>query len=248
MTIREKAVSFFSTLKCICLMSYWSFCIIYQALIHPCTSRKKIGDITHQGSKKLLRILKATYSISYEKALKLEENSCYIFMSNHLSLIDLPLIYATIQHTLRPIAKAELFKVPLLGRAMRLGECIPIQRADAAHVYEYMTYAKDKLKSGVALLIFPEGTRSATNQLAPFKSGPFYLAKETAAKIIPIGLINTNAILAKKKFLLSLGKKISIKVGEPIDSLNKTTNELKDMVHNAINDLIRTDDNLSTPI
>lgn len=248
MMMRDKIISFFKTVQCICLMGFWSACITYQALIHPRTARQKIGEITHNGSKKLLTILKASYSISYVKTLKLEENSCYIFMSNHLSLLDLPLIYATIQHTLRPIAKAELFKVPLLGRAMRLGECIPIQRADAAHVYEYMKYAKDKLKSGVALLIFPEGTRSSINQLSPFKSGPFYLAKETAAKIIPIGLINTNAILPKKKFLLSLGKKISIRVGEPIDSINQTTNELKERVHQAIRDLIRSDDNLSTPI
>ena len=169
-------------------------------------------------------------------------------MSNHLSLIDLPLIYATINQTLRPIAKAELFKVPLLGRAMRLGECIPIHRADSAHIMEYMAYAKEKLKSGVSLLIFPEGTRSPTSELLPFKSGPFYLAKETAAKIIPIGLINTNAILPKKKSLIALGKKISIHVGAPIDTLNKTTSELKEMVYESISQLIRSDNNLSSTI
>lgn len=206
-------------------------------------NRETITAMTRDGAKQILEIVKAKYNIEYINPLKFDKNSVYIFMSNHQSLIDIPLIYATLPGTIRPITKSELFRIPIFGRAMRAGECIPVNRHDSSKRQEFINFAKEKMASGISLFFFPEGTRSkGDGNLLPFKSGGFQIARETAAKIIPIGIINTAAVLPAKKFLLTLNQSICLRVGEPIDAgLFKTLESQKELmlqVRNAIQELM----------
>lgn len=200
--------------------------------------RDFINRITHRGAVKILNIVKANYYVRYQQALTFDKNSIHIFMSNHQSLFDIPLIYAAMTQTIRPVTKAELFRIPLFGRAMYAGECIPIYRGDSKKRDDFMKYAKEKLASGVALWMFPEGTRSLTGQLLPLKSGGFFLAKEVSAKIIPVGIINTRAILPSKKTTIGLNQNIGIHVGEPIDASLDSIDQLKNKVSQAIEKLL----------
>ncbi len=78
-----------------------------------------INNLGHTGAKKILKLIKANYKIEFKVPLNLEKNT-YIFMSNHQSLIDIPLLMAAVKGTVRPVTKSELFRIPIFGRAMKL--------------------------------------------------------------------------------------------------------------------------------
>lgn len=190
--------------------------------------RQFINEVVYHGAVRILNILKAQYSIHFETPLCPNEH--YIFMSNHQSLIDIPLIYATCPGTIRPVTKTELFRIPIFGRAMYRGECIPVNRKSATGKADFINIAKEKLKSGVSIWIFPEGTRSDGKTLLAFKSGGFHLAKETAAKIVPVGIFNTKSILPKRKFSVSLNETIRIKVGKPVSCADFPIQDLQPVI------------------
>jgi len=169
-------------------------------------------------SVKLLKLIKADYKVYFEVPLILEKNTPYIFMSNHQSLIDLPLIYATVLNTVRFVVKKELTEIPLFGNAIKQSEFIAVDRANPTNSVDFFQQAKTLLQSGLALWIFPEGTRSLTGKLLPFKASGFRLAREIAAKIIPVGIIGTKKLLPAKSLCFNPNQSIAIKFGTMIDT------------------------------
>jgi 1-acyl-sn-glycerol-3-phosphate acyltransferase len=123
--------------------------------------------------------------------------SC-IFMSNHVSNLDPPVVLPLLPGRSSVLLKKELMNIPLLGRAMRLAKFVPVTRGhsrDAAQAS--VVAAADALRSGLHILVYPEGTRSPDGRLSTFKKGPFFLAKETQAPIIPIALSGTQTMMRK---------------------------------------------------
>lgn len=185
--------------------------------------REFVNRLTRMGAVKILKTLKADFSIHYLSPFQMEKNTPYIFMSNHQSLLDLPLIFATVLGNIRVIAKKELFSIPLFGRALTVGECIPLDRENPLNCTDFFKCAKERLNDGLALWIFPEGTRSKDGNLQPFKIGGFRLAKEMAAKIVPVGIINTRNVLPPGKFTATFNQAVQIRVGQPIDTREYST-------------------------
>jgi 1-acyl-sn-glycerol-3-phosphate acyltransferase len=123
--------------------------------------------------------------------------SC-IFLSNHVSNLDPPLIFPALPGQSSVLLKRELMKIPILGTAMRLGQFVPVERGNRREAArESVTAAAAALRSGLNMLIFAEGTRSKDGRLANFKSGPFYLAKETGAPIVPMTITGTEKMMRK---------------------------------------------------
>jgi 1-acyl-sn-glycerol-3-phosphate acyltransferase len=123
--------------------------------------------------------------------------SC-IFMCNHVSNLDPPVIAPILPGRSSILLKKELMGIPILGFAMRLAKFIPVERGsrrDAAKAS--VEAAADALKSGLNILVFPEGTRSRDGRLASFKKGPFYLAEQTGGPIVPIAISGTQAMMRK---------------------------------------------------
>jgi 1-acyl-sn-glycerol-3-phosphate acyltransferase len=123
--------------------------------------------------------------------------SC-IFLSNHVSNLDPPVIFPAIPGMSSVLLKKELMRIPLLGTAMRLANFVPVargNRVDAAKAS--VAAASAALKSGLHILIFAEGTRSKDGRLAAFKRGPFYLAMETGAPIVPVAISGTEKMMRK---------------------------------------------------
>jgi 1-acyl-sn-glycerol-3-phosphate acyltransferase len=123
--------------------------------------------------------------------------SC-IFLSNHVSNLDPPVLLPALPGMSSVLLKKELMRIPLLGTAMRLARFIPVERGsrrDAAQAS--VTAAAAALRSGLHILIFAEGTRSKDGRLAAFKRGPFYLAMETCAPIVPIAISGTQTMMRK---------------------------------------------------
>jgi 1-acyl-sn-glycerol-3-phosphate acyltransferase len=123
--------------------------------------------------------------------------SC-IFMSNHVSNLDPPVVLPLLPGRSSVLLKQELMSIPILGKAMRLAKFVPVARGnrrDAAQAS--VEAAADALRSGLHILVYPEGTRSPDGRLSTFKKGPFFLAQETQAPIIPIALSGTQTMMHK---------------------------------------------------
>jgi 1-acyl-sn-glycerol-3-phosphate acyltransferase len=123
--------------------------------------------------------------------------SC-IFLSNHVSNLDPPVIFPELPGRSSVLLKKELMRIPLLGTAMRLGQFVPVERGNMREAAQKsVAAAAAALRSGLHILIFAEGTRSKDGRLAAFKRGPFYLAKETGAPIVPMTISGTQTMMRK---------------------------------------------------
>ena len=122
----------------------------------------------------------------------------YIFLSNHVSNLDPPILLPLIPGMTSVFLKKELMKIPLLGTAMRMGKFVPVSRGNLREeAMQSVEAAADALNSGLHITAFPEGTRSPDGRLLPFKKGAFFLAEATGAPIIPIVISGTERMMPK---------------------------------------------------
>lgn len=131
--------------------------------------------------------------------------SC-IFMSNHVSNLDPPVLLPLLPGRSSVLLKKELMSIPILGKAMRLAKFVPVERGsrrDAAQAS--VEAAADALRSGLHILVYPEGTRSLDGRLSAFKKGPFFLAQETQAPIVPIAISGTQTMMRKGSSAITPG-------------------------------------------
>lgn len=206
----------YGSCRCLYTLCSRSLVITVASYLPIKNHRQLVNQLTQVGAQKILRTAKAKYKASYLSPL-FDLNKSYIFMSNHQSLMDLPLIYATLKGNIRPVTKIELYKTPFFGQALKKSECVPVNRHDPSKRQEFIQQAKEKIASGISLWFFPESTRSSTGELLPFKRGGFILAKEMDTPIVPVGIVNTRAILPARDFCLAYGQEVALRVGEPID-------------------------------
>jgi 1-acyl-sn-glycerol-3-phosphate acyltransferase len=129
-----------------------------------------------------------------------------IFMCNHVSNLDPPVVLPLLPGRSSVLLKRELMNIPILGRAMRMGQFVPVERGgkrDAAQAS--VIAAGEAMKSGLNILVFPEGTRSRDGRLSTFKKGPFFLAMETQAPVVPIAISGTQKMMRKGSAAITPG-------------------------------------------
>ncbi len=140
----------------------------------------------------------------------------FLVMSNHQSLYDIPVLFRVIGSNLRMITKKELFSVPVFGKSIELGGFIKIDRSNRAAAIASLETARKTLAAGTHVWIAPEGTRSRTGDLLPFKKGGFNLALEADLPILPVTLRGTRDILRAKGIRSSAGAHVKVTVHPPI--------------------------------
>jgi 1-acyl-sn-glycerol-3-phosphate acyltransferase len=164
--------------------------------------------------------------------------SC-IFMCNHVSNLDPPVVLPLLPGRSSVLLKKELMSIPVLGLAMRMAKFVPVERGsrrDAAQAS--VAAAGDALRSGLHILVFPEGTRSRDGRLSGFKKGPFFLAQQTQATIIPIAVSGTQELMRKGSNFIAPGL-ARIEVLPPIEPGSYETREkLMQAVRKAIADAL----------
>jgi len=138
-----------------------------------------------------------------------------IYASNHSSMFDIWALFATLPGSVRFVAKRELFRIPILGAAMRAAGHIPIDRTVKARAFEAYDDAARIIKRGFSPVVFPEGTRSRTGDLLPFKNAPFALAIAAQVPVVPVYVHHTFEILPKGAWRLR-PRPIKLLVGSPI--------------------------------
>lgn len=136
---------------------------------------------------------------------KIDPSRTYIFMSNHVSNIDPPILLPLIPRRTSVMAKKELFSYPLLGKTMRLGSLVPVDRGNREAGIAAVREAEKVIRSGINMTIYVEGKRSFDGKLLPFKKGPFYLATECDVPVVPVTMRGTHEIMPKTRFQIRPG-------------------------------------------
>jgi 1-acyl-sn-glycerol-3-phosphate acyltransferase len=160
----------------------------------------------------------------------------YIYMSNHQSNFDIPVLLACLKVQFRWVAKAELFRIPLFGAAMKQAGYISIDRSDRTAAFASLKKAAETIKNGFSIIIFPEGTRSLDGNIRPFKKGGFVLAVDSGVPIVPVILHGTRSIMPKRQLRIEPGKVI-LDINEPVDTTHYTR-ETKDDLLEKIRNII----------
>ncbi|MBN1279292.1 MAG: 1-acyl-sn-glycerol-3-phosphate acyltransferase [Chlorobium sp.] len=158
----------------------------------------------------------------------------YLVVSNHAGMADIPLILGAMKLNLRFVAKEELGRIPVFGWALKRSGYVMIKRGQNREALKSLLAAADVLRSGRSVHIFPEGTRSETGKLLPFKRGAFLVAKKGGSPLLPVTIIGSNLITPKKSLRISKGR-VRMIIGEPIDPARYTSvEELQQAAHQII--------------
>lgn len=138
---------------------------------------------------------------------KIDKRTSYVFMSNHLSLIDGPLLFMLIPQSIRVILKKEAFRIPIIGQVMKQTGFIPVDRKSLRGGKKSIDRASRVIKEkGFSFLIFPEGTRSLDGKIQFFKRGGFFLAVNSRAPIVPVSIKGTYELMPKGSFFAKKGE------------------------------------------
>lgn len=136
---------------------------------------------------------KSTIEISGLENIPKDE--AILFVSNHQSNFDIPILLGYLNHPIGFVAKIEMTKLPFVGRWMRLSRCVLVDRSNRRQGIQAMKEGIEVLKKGCSLVIFPEGTRTGQDTMIPFKQGSFRFAKEAQVCIVPIAISGTHKIM-----------------------------------------------------
>lgn len=173
----------------------------------------------------------------------IEAGRTYMLVANHLSLLDILVLFRLFKD-FKWVSKVENFKVPVIGWNMSMNRYVPLKRGDRDSVIEMMSLCRERLAEGSSIMMFPEGTRSTTGEMRPFKTGAFDLAIEAEIPVIPIVIRGTRNALPKRGFVLQGRHAISVTVlpEVPVDQVTAMdVQELADHVQGLIADELARD-------
>ncbi|PKN48414.1 MAG: hypothetical protein CVU58_06020, partial [Deltaproteobacteria bacterium HGW-Deltaproteobacteria-16] len=151
-------------------------------------------------------------SVSMTGGALLEQGRPYIFAANHQSQFDIFALQGYLGCDFRWLAKLELFKIPVFGKAMQMAGYIPVDRAHGRKALKSLDEAARRIADGTSVIIFPEGTRSPDGRLGQFKAG---------VPVVPVAIVGTHQVLPKGKLLVRPGR-VEIRVGAPIATSDYT--------------------------
>jgi 1-acyl-sn-glycerol-3-phosphate acyltransferase len=157
----------------------------------------------------------------------LKPDTGYVFVSNHLSYMDTPVMLGTLPSDFRFLAKEGLFQIPFLGTHLKRAGHIAVPREDPRAALRTLSHAAKTMEK-TSILVFPEGGRSRTGELQPFEEGAAYLAIKAQAPLVPIALIGTREVLPMGGAKFTAGT-VKLKIGEPIITEGMTIKDRGDL-------------------
>ncbi len=172
----------------------------------------------------------------------------YIVMSNHQSHYDIPVLFQALRVPMRMVAKKEIFRIPFMAGAMRAAGFVELDRQNDRRAFGTLITAHERLSESMSIWIAPEGTRSRTGRLGPFKRGGFRMAMHSGMRILPVTIDGTRRTLPAGRLTVRRGNMARVTISAPVDPVSygfKKMNELVAAVRNAIAQHLSAD--LATP-
>ncbi len=184
------------TLNVVVMTTYYGVIVIVAGLFKVPNREDGVYDRVIRGwCQSLLRASGTT--VDMRGLENIPKDTPVVFVSNHQSWFDIFILAAHLPGHIRFVAKKELTKVPFLGGAMKAADQIFIDRHDRQAAFEAYATAAQTIRSGMNAIVFPEGTRSRTGELQPFKKGPFVLAIASQVPVMPVYCAGTFTLLPK---------------------------------------------------
>ena len=161
-----------------------------------------------------------------------------VYCANHQSNVDPPVLFDALHPQMHILYKHEIDRIPILARAFRLGGFIPIQRRNKEAAMQSIEAGAASIRAGNSFLIFPEGTRSQTDQLLPFKKGGFVMAIKAQAPIVPVAVQGGRAAMRKGSWIIR-PVTVSLRVSDPIETSGFSLADRDQLIHRVRRELER---------
>ncbi len=140
-----------------------------------------------------------------------------LFAANHTSNLDPPALTLAIPRRISVLAKKAVFRIPIVGWALRMAKVVPIDRANRDSAIASMEEAVRHLREGLSFVVFAEGTRSSNGRLRRFKKGAFVMALEAGVPVVPVSICGMQRVLGKGAWRIAPGE-VTIRIGQPVDA------------------------------
>lgn len=202
------------------------------------SGRKQVA-LSRVWSRSLLRITGVRVTIEGLDKISLDRN--YVFVANHLSYMDTPVVLASIPLPFRFMAKSGLFSIPLVGTHLKTAGHIPVPLENPRAAVKSMTEAGRIIREReISVLLFPEGGRSENGKLQPFKEGAAYIAIKAGVPVVPISLEGTWDVMAMGAVTIRPGP-VRIRITDPIPTADLALRDrgaLTEQIYQRIADLL----------
>ncbi len=226
---------------------FWGFVVVSSALLFPIAVVIWLVTLPFDRRGRALHLftcfwaslytwLNPAWRVTIHGRENIQSDTTYVYVANHLSLLDILVLFRLFAD-FKWVSKAEIFKVPVIGWNMRMNKYIRLQRGNRDSVVQMMAQCDHALARGSSLMMFPEGTRSATGELKAFKTGAFELAVAAQVPIVPIAIEGTNDALPKHGFVLRGRHHITVTVlpaFEPGSSVETATLEARSRIAEVV--------------
>jgi len=198
------------------------------------------GDLSHLVARLWGRIQLATTGtrVKIQGLESVDFRRSYILVSNHQSTFDIFALLGYLPMQFRWTAKAELFRIPILGWSMSRIGYVPIERSSPKKAYRSMLQAAEKVKNGMSVMVFPEGTRSPDGKIQPFKKGAFLIALKSQAPILPIAIRGTEKIMQKGDWRTQPGD-VQIVIDRPVETAGLPVEKERELSERVLSSLTK---------
>ena len=173
----------------------------------------------------------------------LDRDQAYVFIANHQSNLDPPLLFSYLGRNVGAMAKIELFRIPIMKQGFPLAHVVPVDRSNRERAAQSARRGADELRRGHSLMAFPEGTRSVDGLVKEFKKGVFFMAIEAGAPVVPVVINDTRLVMRKGEKRVVPGD-VYLEILPPVGMEGYTAEnvgELIKLVHDLIAARVRTD-------
>lgn len=167
----------------------------------------------------------------------LDPNQAYLFIANHQSNIDPPLLFAYLGHDTGAIAKKELTKFPIIKQGFPLAHVVPIDRSNRERAIESTRRGADKLRQGHSLMAFAEGTRTEDGKVKPFKKGVFFMALEGGVPVVPVVINDTRLVWRKGGKTVTPGD-VWLEILPPVSTAGYNEDNIEELIEQVRNEIV----------
>lgn len=212
----------------------WLYTFVLGSVSLLCSLFDRNGEIQHRVAHTWARVILKTLGskVTIEGLDRIDITRPHVFISNHLSAVDIPVLYGYLPFQFRILAKKELFRYPFMGWHLQRSGQIPVVFDNPRASMRSLNMAVGAIKNKMSLVIFPEGGRSETGQLQPFLGGAFYAAIKAQADVVPLVLVGTYEMLKMNTWHIR-PRPLLMLVGDPIPTIGMTVRDMDRLMEKA---------------